>query len=168
MENPLETAGELAKDTGDIVSQGLFGLAGFLQQITGDATSAAIFAGFLIFTLGLLKTIAGSKNTAIYAKGLVAVGVVGILGTLTISAINAYGIATKQSILSQAADRIHYRAITNRKWGDFYMDEFSDAVMASTDRLKWYLMIFAIIFSLGIVLNYTVRKGPSKTGTELA
>ena len=166
MDNPLDTAGDVVKDAGEYGSGFLFSIARYLEQLTGDATSAAIFAGFLLFTLGLLKVGVTSKHSELYAKGLLGVGAVGIVGVILGTIITAYNLATKSSIVSTVEERIQYKVITNRNWGDLYSDELFAAIFPSFGQYKWYLFVFVVLMTVGFILNFVIRKSQKRLNVE--
>lgn len=157
MENPLDTAGNVVKNSGEYGSQFLFGIARYLEALTGDATTAAIFTGFLLFTLALVGKVGTSKNTELYSKSLMGVCLVGSVLIVIIALISGYGIATKTNVTKDVGLIIQYKAFTNREWGGFYLDEYLHAVGYTFGKYKWYLFVLVVVFIVGF-LSFLVQK----------
>jgi hypothetical protein len=157
MENPLDAAGELVENAGQHGSEFLFGLARYIEHLTSDATTAVIFTGFLLFALGLLGKMAMSRNSSLYSKGMIYFGLTGIFGVAGISAFQGYIFASKSGIEAAASHRVHYAVFTNRQWGEFYWDEFQSAAVTTAHDLKWYALVFGIIFLVGLTAHLVVR-----------
>lgn len=159
MENPLDTAGEVVQGAGDNGAQLLFGIARFLEQLTGDATSAAIFAGLLIFALGLLRKVSTVNNVQLYAKGMVIVCTFGLIILSLMSVYVGYKNAMKWGITDDTDMKLQYLVLTGRQWGEFYRDEFQDSVVNSLGSMRWYMIVMAIVGAVGLLAHLSSRKG---------
>lgn len=161
MENPLDAAGELVENAGQHGSEFLFGLARYIEHLTGDATTAVIFTGFLLFALGLLGKMAMSRNSSLYAKGMVYFGLIGATGVGLLSLFHGYGVAVKTGIEASTGLRLQYHVLTERTWGEFYKDEFLDAATNAAMELRWYALVFLIIMAVGLIARLVSKTGQS-------
>lgn len=155
MENPLDSAGELVKGAGEQGANFLFGIARFLEQITGDAVSAAIFAGFLIFALSLIKGAGLSRNSSVYSQAITKLGIIGVVGYLVFSAILAISYSSERS----EADLV-LQGLRGEKTGA--VNGFSGSFVSTFWENKWYLVIFVVMTLVGFILSGITKKIPSK------
>jgi hypothetical protein len=158
MENPLDVAGELVQGAGDNGAQLLFGIARFIEQLTGDVTGAAIFTAMLLFSLGLLRKTAMVNDVQLYAKGMVIVCALGLFILAIVSVYVGYGTAMKWGMDEDTGLKLQYFVLTGRQWGDFYSDEFQDSVVSSFVRMRWYMVVMAIVGAVGLLAHLSSKK----------
>lgn len=157
MQNPLDTAGEIVKNSGEHGSQFLFGLARYIEALTGDATTAAIFTGFLLFTLTLVGKAGTSKNAELYSKALMGIAVLGSALMLVVSAWSGYRLTVKSGMTTPFPERLQYMAFTGRNWGEFSLGEFWYHTLSTIDRYGWFFAVFLVIFAVGLLV-YAIHR----------
>lgn len=158
VENPLDKAADLAKNAGDMASGLLGGTARFLEQVTGDTFTAAVFAAMLIFTLTLVKGAAGARNPRIYIKTIVFIGAAIIIGVAAISAYNAFDQFPLEFI------RYKESLYTHKGFGvPFSESEPTKSALAieTFQKLKWYCLIGVAMTSAGIIMSFVTRSNKS-------
>lgn len=145
MDNPLDTAGEVVKGAGEVASQGLFGFARFLEQITGDAVSAAIFAGFLIFALTLVKGAGLSRNASLYSQAIMRIGIIGMVGYAAFCLIQTLGSADDVSEIDLVV-----QGLTGEKPSQSNI--FAKNLENVFSLHKWYFFVFIVMTIVGFLL----------------
>lgn len=153
IENPLDTAGQVVKNAGELAGDGLFGIARFLEQVTGDATSAAIFAAFLLFSLGLIKGAGVSRNSNVYSTALRNVGIVGCLAFLGFCFVTAWGassVTTETDVLSMG--------LTGNQ--ETRSEKFTNGLFKTFQNYRWYGAVFLTITIIGFILARVSPKSP--------
>ena len=152
LDNPINTLGEVAKDGGDWLSKGLFGFARMLEQVTGDATSAAIFAAFLLFTISLIRWGAGSKNFLLYAGSLVAVGGGGMVVLAVIAILGAA--PDFLSLWQENDDRDYlYQGLSSYAFSEEWKLRFIiRAIPGLLMPYKWHAFVLLNVLGVGLVM----------------
>lgn len=150
MDNPLDTAGNAVKNVGEYGSQALFGFARFLEQITGDAVSAAIFAGFLLFAIMLIKGAGLSRNHSLYATAIKNLGIIGIAGYFVYSVIQGIALGT------DSAGKIAENAVLQRglNGGQSSGDsQILTSIWAALNQYFWYGFTFVVMAFVGYIIS---------------
>lgn len=159
MENPLDSAGRLAKGAGDTIAVAFSSTARFLEHLTGNVTTAAIFAFFLLLTLSIVKSVASSRNPALY----VAIA----------RRISFYMIFIYFSLVSLTAIWVYFS--TKRICPPPMQCLVSDELVATMNALdtiwsaKWYIAVLLCIYitarvSEGIINR--LKSGKPSTATD--
>jgi hypothetical protein len=167
IENPLDKVADVARSTGDAAAGLLGGTARFLEQITGDATSAAIFAALLLFILSLVRGAASARNQALYAKAILVIGIISIFSLFGYSLIMAkIDLSNKYPAWRELS--FIYRGYTAR---DYNIQEptLYSSVLLLMSKDKWYYIILSITSFTGIVLYVLTRpknKQPYKSNSS--
>ena len=159
MENPLESAGEAVKGAGELASDGLFGMARFLEQVTGDAVSASIFAAFLLFSLTLIKGAGLSRNSQVYSKAILNFGVVGIGAYVMYSMVGALSISSVTDELD-----IIQLGITGQSKG--IAANFYEALFSTLKGNFWYGMVFVVMTTVGFITSNVSDIIPKSSNTK--
>lgn len=150
MDNPLDTAGNAVKNVGEYGSQALFGFARFLEQITGDAVSAAIFAGFLLFALTLIKGAGLSRNSHLFSTSIALLGAIGFAGYLVYSLVQ--GVYMSSSTDEAALIEQGLNGIQNSAASTFF-----NATVAALSQYFWYGMVFLVMALVGTLLTRVLK-----------
>lgn len=149
IENPLDKAADLAHNAGDGLAGLLGGTARFLEQVTGDTFTAAVFAAMLLFTLTLVKGAASSRNPRIYISSIIFVGFIIIGGTAAVSAYNA-------SVQLPVALIEYKEALYIHKGFELAFEEAEPTglgmFLTSFEKLKWYALIGTIMAAAGLIM----------------
>ncbi len=151
MENPLDTASGLAESAGQGLSGLLAGLARLLEHLTGDAISAAIFAGFLFFSLSLIKGAGSSKNLYLYSRSILSLGVVGGIGYLLYVGILSVPRAEEIASVPLSESEILQLGLQNiqperdAKYLEAYKAVFLENI--------WFLIVFVVMTTVGAILS---------------
>lgn len=150
MDNPLDTAGNAVKNAGEYGSQALFGFARFLEQITGDAVSAAIFAGFLLFALMLIKGAGLSRNHSLYATAIRNLGLIGIGGYVVYSIIQGIALGTDANG-KFAESAVLQRGLNgaNSAQGT----QIFSSIWAALNQYFWYGFTFLVMAGVGYIIT---------------
>lgn len=153
MENPLDTLGGAAKDGGNIAGEFLVGTARFLEQLTGNATAAAIFAGFLLFALSLIRVAATARNHALYGNSIRLVGIAGLIGILLFVSIHTV-LQTGTPFQTNTEEALIYKGLTGQ---DYVPDNtpsiFVQRLLANAWNVKWYALIFVVMYVVGRITS---------------
>jgi len=161
IENPLDKAAEIARSSGDMAAGLLGGTARFLEQVTGDAFTAAVFAAMLIFTLSLVKGAAGARNPSIYINSII------IIGIFIMSAIVALAVYGAQEQFSIEAIEYKERLYIHKGFNVPFRDNepvLMNMIFAKFAKLKWYSLIGAIMTVAGIIMKILVPRTVNKLG----
>ena len=155
MDNPLDTAGNAVKNVGEYGSQALFGFARFLEQITGDAVSAAIFAGFLLFAIMLIKGAGLSRNHSLYATAIKNLGIIGIAGYFVYSVIQGIALGT------DSTGKLAENAVLQKGLGGGQSSGDSQIianVWAALSQYFWYGFTFVVMAVVGYIISHVSNK----------
>lgn len=162
IENPLDKAAELAKNAGEGAAGLLGGVARFLEQVTGDAFTAAVFAAMLLFTLSLIKSGSGARNPSLYARTIVSIGILGIIIMSAIIVSMAYETYTPLYDVFREKYLI-YKGITGLEIpeaGPSFFSHVSPVIM----KQKWFILIFITMTVTGVIMLFFTRtSSTSKT-----
>ena len=160
MDNPLDTLGELFRRGGDLIGAGLGSGARVLENATGDAVTAALFAGFLLFALSLLRGAVGSRNFLLYGRVLAIMGAVGLAGVVLLVVVG--GISGAFSVSVSEEDAFLYRSMHGADINSFsqYIRRFFSSLISAARYYVWYGLIFVIMIAVG----YTVERVGQRIG----
>jgi len=155
VENPLDKAAELAKNAGEGAAGLLGGIARFLEQVTGDAFTAAVFAAMLLFTLSLIRGAAGARNPRIYITTITIVGLIGIVGVFVVAGIISSSLFADELLKYRESYLLH-RGLNIQFDGT--EPSRIKSLFFILDRFKWYAFIFCAMLITGIIMKFTLRE----------
>lgn len=169
MENPLDSAGNAAENIGEGLGGLLRGTARFLEQVTGDAFTAAVVAAVVMFALSLLKGGALVKNTRLYAYGLLCMGVAGLAVLLVIGALPDAGAGIPKQAMTPSADD-EYRKALKIGMGENKAIIREQPVTISEQstpleryiRHRYYFLLFSVMTFVGLMLVALSRYVPER------
>lgn len=162
IENPIEGLGNLSKEVGEGGQSLLFGVARFLQQITGDAETAAIFGAFLLFTLSLVRGGATARNHMLYALSLIGIGLGGLVILTGLGSAKA--IPGLLSLYEPNPERDWlYKGLTSFEMKDEFTVRFAiREVMQAMIKNKWYALVLLDMVGVGAIMAALVTAVPVK------
>jgi hypothetical protein len=162
IENPLDHAADLAQNAGNAAAGLLGGTARFLEQVTGDAFTAAVFAAMLLFTLSLIRGASGARNPKLYIYSIIAIG--GMIIT------TAFLLILYNTIEQHSIEHIQYieNSYIHKGFG-LHFDETEPTIFhifgSTFNKLKWYVLIGTVMTSVGSIMAAITPKSANKSAS---
>ncbi|NDW07832.1 hypothetical protein [Jiella pacifica] len=167
MENPLDRAGEAADKIGEGVGGLLHGTARFLEDLTGNVTAAAIFAGFLLFALALVRGAAGARHHILYGQSIRVLGLIGLAGSVTVALVNA--VIFDDVLINDIPDKqLIYKGLTGKEYSEgfdpsTFIQDFFDNVL----WMQWYFLVFVIMIVVGTIVIRAIDAMGSRSRQDI-